>query len=168
LSANFFIGNGSQLTGITASGGSAITNGNSNVTVVANSNVTISVTSVSNVVVVTSTGMNVAGTINTGSSNITANYFIGNGSLLTGISGGGGGANISNGNSNVNIPVANGNITMSSAGNANIVVVTGVGANVNGNIYTTGNVGYSNSSTGLSIAYTYYNSVTGSIDTVFG
>jgi UDP:flavonoid glycosyltransferase YjiC (YdhE family) len=44
LNANFFVGNGSQLTGIIASAGAAITNGNSNVTVTANSNVTISVT----------------------------------------------------------------------------------------------------------------------------
>ena len=148
ISANFFIGNGSQLTGITASGGSAITNGNSNVTVVANSNVTISVTSVPNVVVVTSTGMNVAGTIDTGSSNITANYFIGNGSLLTGISGSGG-ASISNGNSNVNIPAANGNINFSSAGNANIMVITGVGANLSGSMTigsgTGGNIAGANS-----------------------
>ena len=39
VSGNFFIGNGSQLTGITVAAGSTIVNGNSNVTVVANSNI---------------------------------------------------------------------------------------------------------------------------------
>jgi uncharacterized protein YaiE (UPF0345 family) len=51
------------------------------------------------------------------SGNISANYFIGDGSLLTGIS------TISNGNSNVSI-YENGNITFSSAGNANVAVIT--------------------------------------------
>ena len=41
ISAPFFIGNGSQLTGIVAAAGAAIVNGNSNVTVTANSNVTV-------------------------------------------------------------------------------------------------------------------------------
>jgi hypothetical protein len=56
--------------------------------------------------------------------NLAANYFIGNGSQLTGITVTGG-AIISNGNSNVNIPAANGNINFSSAGNANVFVITG-------------------------------------------
>jgi uncharacterized protein YaiE (UPF0345 family) len=50
--------------------------------------------------------------------NITADYFLGNGSQLTGIS------TISNGNSNVTV-YENGNITFSSAGNANVAVITG-------------------------------------------
>jgi plastocyanin len=62
-----------------------------------------------------------------------ANYFIGNGSLLTGVTT----ASISNGNSNVNIPLANGNINFSAEGNANILVVTGTGANITGNLTTT-------------------------------
>jgi hypothetical protein len=41
---------------------------------------------------------------------VTANFFIGNGSLLTGISGGNA-SQIANGTSNVSIPTANGNIT---------------------------------------------------------
>jgi hypothetical protein len=54
VSANFFVGNGSQLTGITVSAGSSIVNGNSNVTVTANGNVTTSVAGTANVMVVSS------------------------------------------------------------------------------------------------------------------
>ena len=51
--------------------GTALQNGNSNVTVTANSNVNTSVAGVANVFVVTSTGANVAGTINaTGNANV--------------------------------------------------------------------------------------------------
>jgi len=70
--ATYFIGNGSQLTGIVVSGGSAIDNGNSNVKIgSANANVTVSVNNVSNVAVFTQTGMSAAG-------NVTATNFIGN------------------------------------------------------------------------------------------
>ena len=41
---------------------------------------------------------------------------------------------LSNGNSNVNIPAANGNVNISAEGNANVFIVTGVGANVVGNL----------------------------------
>ena len=65
--------------------------------------------------------------------NVSANFFTGNGSLLTGVTT----ASISNGNSNVNIPLANGNINFSAEGNANILIVTGTGANITGNLTTT-------------------------------
>jgi hypothetical protein len=65
----------------------------------------------------------IAGNI-TAAGNIAGNYFIGNGALLTGITGGGGNAiAINNGTSNVKIPTANGNITMGVAGTDNVVVV---------------------------------------------
>ena len=67
--------------------------------------------------------------------NVSANFFTGNGSLLTGVTT----ASISNGNSNVNIPLANGNINFSAEGNANILIVTGTGANITGNL-TTNNI----------------------------
>jgi hypothetical protein len=57
ITGNFFLGNGSQLTGIDAT---SIQNGNSNVRVAANSNVTVSVGGVSNVAVFTTTGLNVS------------------------------------------------------------------------------------------------------------
>ena len=70
--ATYFIGNGSQLTGILVSGGSSIDNGNSNIKIGStNANVTVSVNNVSNVAVFTETGMSVAG-------NVTATNFIGN------------------------------------------------------------------------------------------
>lgn len=87
VSSNYFIGNGSQLTGITVGAGSQILNGNSNVSVAANSNVTISVAGVSNVAVFDTTGEYVTGTISA-TGNITGSYFIGNGSALTGITAG--------------------------------------------------------------------------------
>ncbi len=46
------------------------------------------------------------------SANVSANYFLGNGSQLTGLST----SRISNGNSNVNIPTANGNVTVTTNG----------------------------------------------------
>ena len=77
--ATYFIGNGSQLTGILASGGSSIDNGTSNVKIGgANANVTVSVNNVSNVAVFTQTELSVIG-------NVVGNYFIGNGSQLTGV-----------------------------------------------------------------------------------
>jgi hypothetical protein len=82
------------------------------------------------------------------SGNVTANYFLGNGSQLTGITNA---TNISNGNSNVNIVTANGNVTIASAGN-NIVTVTGTGVNVAGTLNATGNANSSNLGTGRVIA----------------
>jgi hypothetical protein len=68
------------------------------------------------------------------SGNLAANFFIGNGSQLTGIITSV--SNVSNGNSNLNIPAANGNINLSVAGNANVLVVTGTGVNVAGTLNT--------------------------------
>jgi len=67
--------------------------------------------------------------------NLSANFFIGNGSQLTGISAS---FPISNGNSNIAIPTANGNIQFSVAGNANILTITGTGANVTGTLNVSG------------------------------
>jgi hypothetical protein len=47
------------------------------------------------------------------------------------------------------------------------VTVSG-GVGVTGNIYTAGRIGYTSSAGGPSVAYTYYNPTTGSLDTVFG
>lgn len=75
----------------------------------------------------------------TANGNISANYYLGNGSQLTGIVL----SSLSNGNSNINI-LANANITISSAGNANIVQVTGTGINISGTANITGNVSAGN------------------------
>ncbi len=69
--------------------------------------------------------------------NITANFFIGNGSQLTGVTATST-FNIANGTSNVSIPAANGNINFSVGGNANMLVVTStnvqIGSGSGGNI----------------------------------
>jgi hypothetical protein len=80
----------------------------------------------------------------TASGNITANFFIGNGSQLTGLNT----AGVSNGTSNVNIPSANGNVNISSGGNANVLIVTGTGINVAGTLNSTGNANVGNLGTG--------------------
>jgi hypothetical protein len=114
--------------------------GNSNVSVFANGNVTTSVAGVANVVVVTSTGANIAGTLSA-TGNITGNFFIGNGSQLTGITTV---TSLANGNSNIAIPAANGNINFSIGGSASEVVFTSTGANVNGYLNVTGNANVDN------------------------
>ena len=158
VTASFFIGNGSQLTGITA--GSVISNGNSNVTVAANANVTVSVAGNSNVVSINGTGANILGALsvtgnanvgNLGTSgNVTASFFIGNGSQLTGLPGG---TFISNGNSNVTV-AANANVTVSVAGNTNVFTITGTGANIAGTVNVTGNANVGNLGTSTAIITT--------------
>jgi len=131
---SYFIGNGSQLTGIDAT---SIQNGNSNVKVYANANVATSVNGTANVFVVTETGAIVVGTVSA-TGNITANvdsYFIGNGSLLTGIDA----TSIQNGNSNVKV-YANSNVATSVTGTANVFIVTATGAIVDGTFDATGNL----------------------------
>ena len=134
--ATYFVGNGSLLTGIVVSGGTAIVNGDSNVNVAANSVVTIGISGTGNVVT-----FDVANTVfNTSISatgNVTGTYFIGNGALLTGIAAGGT-SNISNGTSNVTV-ANNGNITIGIAG-ATVTTFTGTGEYVTGIISATGNV----------------------------
>lgn len=70
--------------------------------------------------------------------NVTGNYFIGNGALLTGV-------NVSsnaifNGDSNVQITAANANVTIDVAGVANVAVFTPTGLDVTGNITATGDI----------------------------
>ena len=117
VTANFFSGNGSLLTGITVSAGNSIVNGNSNVSVVANGNITMSSAGNANIVIVTGTGMNIAGTLNA-----TGNTTLGN--LVTSGSGG----NISNANViSGNTFIASGNITA-----GNITTGAGTGGNITG------------------------------------
>ena len=87
ITGSYFLGNGSQLTGLPA------TYGNANV--VAN---------------LAALGTNPVST----TGNVTAGYFVGNGSLLTGISGGSSNR-IFNGTSNVEIAAAAGNVTITAA-----------------------------------------------------
>jgi hypothetical protein len=157
VEAAYFIGNGSQLTGIDAT---AIQNGTANVRTFNNANVTVSASGNANVLVVTGTGANIAGTANV-SGNLSAN------NITTGSGSGGNisGANVisantftasanitaanfignfANGNSDVNIPAANGNINFDVAGTANVVVITATGVNVAGTLRSTGNANVGN------------------------
>jgi hypothetical protein len=73
--------------------------------------------------------------------NISANYFFGNGSQLTGISGGGGGGNnIASGTSTIALSTLNGNGIVTIAGTANVVVWANTGQYTTGLISATGNV----------------------------
>ncbi len=74
--------------------------------------------------------------------NISATYFLGNGSQLTGIDA----TSIQNGNSNVKV-YANANVEISSAGNANVVTITGTGLIIAGTVSSSGNAIVGNLST---------------------
>lgn len=68
-------------------------------------------------------------------------YFVGNGSLLTGISADSG-SYIVNGTSNVAIPQLNGNVTITVAGVSNVAVVNRFGVSVTGNVTPGANATY--------------------------
>ena len=72
--------------------------------------------------------------------NVSANYFLGNGALLTGVITSV--ANINNGASNVAIASANANVTVNVAGTANIAVFSSTGVDITGNLLPTANVTY--------------------------
>ena len=74
--SGYFIGDGSQLSNLTVTAGTEITNGTSNVKVYNNGNVSVGVGGVSNVAVFSNSVLTVSG-------NISANYIAGNGSSLT-------------------------------------------------------------------------------------
>jgi hypothetical protein len=100
------------------------------------------VTSVGNLISLTVVGNISGGNANLGNA-VVANYFIGNGSLLTGIDA----SKIANGNSNVQV-YANSNIGITVAGNANVGLFTGTGVNIAGYANVTGNLNSSTLTTG--------------------
>ena len=130
LRAGYFLGNGSQLTGVSASSSLNIVNGTSNVNIATvNGNITMGIGGTADVVTITTTGVNVAGYVNTGTGNISAGnvsggnavsatYIIGNGSLLTSITG----ANVS------------GNVTSAVQAHYANIANSVAGANVSGNV----------------------------------
>jgi hypothetical protein len=69
--------------------------------------------------------------------NVTANYFLGNGALLTGVITSV--ANINNGTSNVSVVSSGGNVTVGIGGTGNIAVFSTAGANITGILNVTGN-----------------------------
>jgi len=131
ITGNFINGNGFFLTGIITSVAN-INNGTSNVNIAsANANITASVNGTPNVVIITSTGANVAGYANI-TGNVSANYYYGNGSTLSGISAAASAAQIENGTSNIKFTGSGGSATVGIGGTSNVVVIdtTTVYANV--------------------------------------
>ena len=124
ITGSYFFGNGSQLSGIDAT---SIQNGTANVRTFLNGNVTVSSAGTANVLTVTATGANITGTLNA-TGNVSANYYTGNGSQLTGISP----TSITNGNSNVAINSADGNVTVGINGQANTAIISTGAIFVNG------------------------------------
>ena len=133
--ANFFIGNGSLLTGIAAGNSTAIVNGNSNVIVDANSNVRVSVTGTANVLVISNASANLTGNLQV-SGNLTA----------ANITTSGANGNISGAN-NISANTFTGVLTTASQPN-----ITSIG--VLSSLGVTGNVSGGNLSTGGSLSVT--------------
>jgi hypothetical protein len=131
---------------------STISNGTSNVVVNANANVIISSADTANVAVFSNTGAFVSGiTSVTGNvtggnittagvisavGNITGNFFLGNGSQLTGIDA----TSIQNGTSNVRVVSSGGNVAIGIGGVSNVAVVATTGVFVAGLTSVTGNI----------------------------
>jgi len=131
ITGNYINGNGFFLSGIITSVAN-INNGTSNVNIAAaNANITASVNGTPNVVVITSAGANVAGYANI-TGNVSANYYYGNGSTLSGISAAASAAQIESGTSNIKFASVGGSATVGIGGTSNVVVIdtTTVYANV--------------------------------------
>jgi filamentous hemagglutinin len=151
VTANFFQGDGHLLTNLTIAAGSAIVNGNSNVTIAPNANVTVSVNGSANVVTFSESTTTFTGNISvangasiTGGNVAITNNLTVNGAITT--------DTVRNGNSNVTI-TANGNVSVSAAGSANKLVISSSSVNVAGNLgvssalNVTGNISAGNIST---------------------
>lgn len=141
--ANFFSGAGNLLSNIQGANVSgAVASANTAATVTDNAQPNI--TSVGTLTSLSITGNLSAGNANLGNL-VTANFFSGDGGLLTNVAASG---SLSNGNSNVSVPTANGNVTISVAGNANVAVFTGTGVNVTGYLTASGNLTAANATLG--------------------
>jgi len=129
VTANYFIGNGSRLTSLTggnvtgtvANATYATSSGSATTAGTITTNAQPNITSTGTLTSVTITGNTTSGNVLTGglisaTGNIAGNYFIGNGSQLTGLSVGTN--KISNGNSYANIASADGNVVINSNGNS--------------------------------------------------
>jgi hypothetical protein len=153
ITASYFIGNGSQLTGVVATGVTGMTYGTTSFTIPApDSNVVASVSGTSNVVVLASTGQYVTGLISatgniTASGNISGSYLLGNAYFVTGLSP----TQIYNGTSQVNIGTSDGNANISIGGTSNVVVVATTGVIVSGIISATGNISSSANVSGANV-----------------
>ena len=151
VTGNYFLGNGSLLTGIISSVAN-INDGTSNLRVTTSGgNIAANVGATANLLVLASTGAYVAGlisatgnltsgNISTGivsatgnlstTGNVTGNYILGNGALLTGVITSV--ANINNGTSNVTVVSSGGNVTVGVGGTSNVAVFSSGGLAVSG------------------------------------
>jgi len=102
-----------------------------------------------------------------GTGNISASYFIGNGYALTSINGanvvGLNTAAISNGTSNVNIAASNGNITAGVGGTPNVAVIATTGVSVAGTVQANGTITGGNLSAGSGYVSTTGNVTGGNV-----
>jgi hypothetical protein len=166
ITGNYILGNGSQLTGIDAT---SIQSGTSNVKVVSSGgNVSVGVGGTPNITVFSTTGSFVTGVVSasgniTGANlntagvvsavgNITGNFFLGNGSQLSGIITSV--ANINNGTSIMEVVSSGGNIRANIGGTPNVQVIASTGVFVTGVQSASGNVTGANINTGGVISAT--------------
>ena len=194
---NFFLGNGSQLTGVVATGVGTlaslsvtgnVTAGNVNTGIVsATGNITGgNILGGANVNATTHTGSTVSvsgnvtgGNLNaaglslssnvvsalnstsniTTSANVSGNYFLGNGSQLTGIDA----TSIQNGTSNVRVVSSGGNVSVGIGGTSNVAVFATTGAYVTGEISATGNITGGNILGGANVNATTHTGTTVSV-----
>jgi len=115
----------------------SISSGTSNVVINSNANVTVSSAGTANVLTVSNTGAFVSGVVSA-TGNITGNYILGNGALLTGVSTTS--SNINNGTSNVTVVSSGGNVTVGVGGTGNVAVFANTGLVVTGVTSVSGNV----------------------------
>ena len=96
--------------------------------------------------------------------NIAANYFVGNGALLTGLNIGTT-SQITNGSSNVSVPSSGGNVNISINGVANTIVASSTGLNVTGNVVA-GNISATNITGSLTTAAQPYITTIGTLSSL--
>ena len=128
---------------------SAISSGTSSIGLAApNGNAYITVGGSADRLIVSTAGANIQGTLGV-TGNITGNYILGNGSLLTGIDA----TSIQSGTSNVKVVSSGGDVTVGVGGTSNVAVFSTSGVNVTGNV-TAGGItlsGNTISSTGTTL-----------------
>jgi len=102
---------------------------------------------------------NITGNLISGNANLgnlaTANYFSGDGGLLSNISATVA-KSIANGTSNVNIAASGGNVTVGVGGTGGIATFTTTGVNVSGYVNATGNITGGNASLGNLVSANYF------------
>jgi hypothetical protein len=142
----FYAADGTTPTTIASSSidSAAIANGTSAVTVIASGGNIRANVGGSTIETISSGGANITGYL-TATGNVSGNYILGNGALLTGVITSV--ANINSGTSNVTVSGSGANITVSVGGTPNVAVFTTTGANVAGYVTATGNVSGGNLTT---------------------